>query len=193
MPLTMDKRVHPAVPITLPDLRVEESEMGEAMQSLTPLQRNFVTALLLQGDINYGAAARAAGYNCSSDNSARVVGHNLAHNPRILAAMHEEAQRRMEAATLMSVSRLVEIAANATDQKIALKAIGMVLNRAGLHEKSEHKVTVHRTGNDADVVRRITELANKLGLDPKVMLGQAGYVDAEFKEVAEPEPEEEVW
>jgi|CXWL01.1.fsa_nt_gi hypothetical protein len=170
----------------------DDADLGPAMTALTEKQRRFVYALLHMGTANHTEAARAAGYECSTDNSMRVMAHTVAHNHRVQAAMLEESQRRMTAASTMAVSELVRIAHMSPDDKTKLKAIEMILNRTGLHAKSEHKVVVDDQRDDAAVAKRIALLAAELGLDPKKLLGSVGApaVDATFEEVEKPDDEQ---
>lgn len=155
------------------------------MAALTPGRRAFVLAVLDQGDINYTKAYMqafpAAGYQ-----TANVDGPRLAHDERVLEAFHEEAQRRIRSGVALASSVLVEIAGDVT-HKDRLKAVSMILNRAGLHELSEHKVTVERPTDEVEIKQRIVALAKELGLDPKVFLGHntavpmlPPVIDAEF-------------
>ena len=154
---------------------------GPCMRALTERQRLFVLYLLETGSNNHTRAAAFAGYASENENALRVTAHRLAHDDKVQAAMHEEAQRRMRASAIMATSRLLEIANN-PKHKDQLKAIGMVLNRTGLHEHTEHKVTVEHQMNDAEMVVRIRELCREMDLDPVKLLG-AKVMDAEFEVV----------
>lgn len=156
------------------------------MKKCTPLQRNYVSALLELGSANHKRAALMAGFS-GNDNSLRVTAHRVHHDSNVQAAIREEAERRMTGATIMAASVLVETIGDKTQQtKDRLKAAEMLFNRTGLHAKSEHKMTVEHTHDDAAMVARIKLLADSLGLDARKMLGTAGVVvDAEFK-VIEP-------
>ena len=69
-----------------------------------------------------------------------------------------------------------------------LRAIEMVMNRIGMHPKTEHNVNVNDARTDKQVVASIVALAKKLELDPRRLLGAQGItIDAEF-EVIEPTP-----
>lgn len=174
---------------------VGNKSLGVAMRSLNERQRRFVDYLLESGTSNISRAARAAGYS-GNDNTIYVTASRLAHDPKIQAAIREESGRRLNTGSIMAVSRLLSIAESSIDQKTALRAIEMILNRTGLHATSEHKVDVtHRTGEEADMVKRVGQLATALGLDPSKLLGNIGYdmplekpkvvIDGEFEEVVE--------
>lgn len=168
------------------EVELAEESYGPAMRACTVLQRRFVIALLSQGTANFTQASVEAGYQGDARTHS-VNGHHLAHNPKIQEAMHEEAKRRLHAGVIPAISTLVEVA---TDKfhKDRVKAAGMILNRVGLHEMTEHKVTVENV-SDSAMVERITALSAKLGLDPKKLLGNVAMkaekkaVDAEFEEV----------
>lgn len=160
---------------------IDQDGLGPLMRALNPRQQRFIWELLEAGDDNHTRAYLAAGYVAANMNVARVGAHRLAHSPSILAAMREEALNRIHAGVIMATSELVQIASGrASGAKISdrLKAISMILNRAGIHEMTEHKVTVEHTADEAGMVARIKALASEMGLDPKKLLGNV--VDAEF-------------
>lgn len=159
-----------------------EGELGPCMRALTPRMQRYVQAMLEVPDCNYTRAAAIAGYSQESEKALRVTAHRLAHDPRIQAAIQEEAQARIGAAAILAASNLVEIAGNPM-HKDRFKATIALLNRAGLHEKTEHKVTVAHLQNDEQAIAKVKSLAVVLGLDPKRLLGQAGIVDAAFEDI----------
>lgn len=160
-----------------------EVTYGPAMRAITEMQRRFVIAILEQGTANFTDAARIAGYK-GDRHQLSVVGHHTAHNPKVQEAMHEEAKRRLHAGVIPAIATLVEVA---TDKfhKDRVKAAAMILNRVGLHEMTEHKVTVENV-SDSAMIERIHQLAGRLGVDAKKLLGSAAKkvtaVDAEFEE-----------
>lgn len=170
-------------------------QWGPAMRALkTDGQRRFVMALLEIGSNNHTRAALIAGYEGNTD-TLKVTAYRLFHDPGVQQAMHEVAHSRLNAGKIMAVSTLLNIAENAKEDKDKLKAIGMVLNRTGLHEKTEHHVTTQDVSKtDAALVQRAKDLAKGLGLDDATlqkMLGGAGVpkdaIDGEFTEVVLPE------
>lgn len=180
--------------VALPD----EGELGPAMRALaTDRMRHFVIAMhehSMAGDESPMRAAQAAGYSGNTFTLA-VTGHRLSHDSRIQAAMLEEGQRRLGA--------LIPVAANTLAQLIRegkpsqkLRAIGMVMNRAGLPEKTEHKVVVTHQLTEEEQIARIHYLANLAGVDATLLLGQAAVVelqqlDAETVPTVEAEFEED--
>ena len=161
-----------------------EGTYGPAMRALpTDRQRRFVIALLELGSMNHKRAVAMAGYN-GDDNTLAVTAHRLFHDDQVQAAVHEEATRRLSSAKIMAVSKLLEIADTAPEPKDRLKAVGMILNRVGMHEKTEHHVTTQDLSRtDEAMIERIKSLAGKLGLDQRALLGEAGVIDAEYTEV----------
>lgn len=177
---------------------IEKPKYGPAMQKLNERQRLFVLNLMEFGDDNFTRAARAAGYTDTGDpktTAIRLQAHKLAHDPRIQEAMLEEAKRRLQGGLILAVSTLVTHVRSA-DPKVALKAAEMLMNRGGIHALSEHKVNVEHTLNEEEMVKSIEMMAQKMGIDPSSLLGDAGVkqlppprqvpidvIDAEFEEV----------
>jgi len=155
-------------------LEMPTANYGPAMRACNSRQRKFVLSLLMSGDDNYTRAARYAGYSNTNANVMSVTAHRLSHDPKIQAAIQEESKRRLHAGLVLASSRLVEHIKN-PDGKISLKAIEMVMNRAGIHAQSEHKVTVEHQMNEGEQIKSIIMMAEAMGIDPSVMLGSAGY------------------
>lgn len=171
-----EEKIHPLIEIP-PD-----AKLGPAMKALNIRQRAYVIAMIETGGLNYKRAAMMAGYGNNNERSAEVAGYRLAHDEDVLAAIHEEADRRLRSGSIMAVQTLLEIAQNPqAENKDRLKAVEMMLNRAGMHAKTEHHVKVeHKDTTDEAMIAKIKLLAVKQGLDPKQLLGSAGVVDAEF-------------
>lgn len=168
----------------------EIAQLGPHMRALNRRQRAFVVAVLELGSTNYTRAAYAAGYE-GPQPSVSVTAYRLAHNEKVIAALNEEAKRRLNASAPMAISELIKIAEYSGDTKSKLKAIEMVLNRTGHHALSEHKVAIEHSYNDQQAVTRIFTLAKQLQIDPVKLLGSNGVsvnekgeiLDAEFEEV----------
>lgn len=164
---------------------------GPKMRQLNERQQLFVLALVEQGARNHTAAAKMAGYGANSQDALRVQAYRLAHDEKILAALKEETEKRLQASIALAANVLVEIAEDPT-HKDRLKAATALLNRGGLHETLEHKMT-HDVSQDAKtLLSRFSVLAGTLGVDPVALLGRQGLalpppeaVDVEF-EVVEP-------
>ena len=165
----------------LAPINPSETKLGPAMTALSEMQRRFVLALLEDGSANHTRAAANAGYE-GGNGGQRVAGHRLAHDPRVQAAIQEEAKSRIGAGAILASSVLQEIAENRTySAGDRIKAALAILNRSGLHEKTEHKVVVEDTRDQAALVAEVKSFAAQLGLDPRKLLGQAGIIDAEFE------------
>lgn len=174
----------------LPAIGEDLDEFGPAMQALTSMQRQFVIAYCEHPNYSAGALAAEAGYSGGTPGSAqlRVVGHMLLHNEKVIAAMHEEAGKRMRSAGLIGVSAVVAIAAN-PEHADHLKAALALMDRTGFHAKSEHKVVVDdkRPQTKQELVDAVRNVARELGLDEaaqRKLIGD-GAIDADFKVIEE--------
>jgi len=125
------------------------------------------------GDVPYVEAARLAGYG-GNHNTLRVQGARLAHDPAIRDAMLEEGIGRLGSAVPVATAVLVQLAQVATKDSTRLKAISMILNRAGIPEATVHNVNVRREESEGEKIERAVRLAKAMGLDPKALLGRAG-------------------
>jgi phage terminase small subunit len=165
------------------------------MRKLTPKMQAFVLAVLEHPeDINYTRAAKMAGFACNTDNSATSTAYRLAHDERVQEAIQEEARKRIGASAVMAASELVNIAANGSNEKVRLRAVEMILNRAGLHARTEHKVTVETQEDTASTIKKIKALAEVLGVDAEKLLGANSLdkpvIEGEFQNVYDEEKAE---
>ena len=166
-----------------------DTKLGPAMSALTPNARAFVIAIIeMGGAINeMHLAVERAGYRCESKNSAYVQAHRLAADPRIQAAILEEAKARCKSASLLSISAMIEIVQDKTVKpSTRLQAASRLAAIAGMDPatqmlvKHDHEVTV----TVKEQISQVRQLARELGLDPKVFLGKAGVtIEGEFEEV----------
>jgi phage terminase small subunit len=154
----------------------DRSYDGKAMAALTDRQRQFVQAMLQQG-VNPKAASKAAA-QCGY---APLYGYELMRNDNILAALREEATKRLVGAALVGVNVLLDIAQSPThkDQFRAAKEL------AGINGfTAEQRIMVtHVTEDTKQQMRQIRDMAEQLGMDPQALIAAAGIVDAEFTEV----------
>lgn len=166
--------------IEMPDDRKDD---GPAMSCLADRERAFVVALISAGGgpAQVQNAAKAAGYSDSS------YGWQLMRKDKILAAMHEEARKKLLSGALLGSKVLIEIAMDG-GHKDRFKAAKELLAHSGLAPKSEQTINVNHANVDTKtVIEEITMFAKQLGLDPVALLGSAGViVDADFT-VIEPE------
>lgn len=156
---------------------------GSAMQKLNERQQAFVLAAMANGGRNYAQAAREAGFS-DEGGSAKATAYRLSHDPKIQAALMEEANRRLNTGSVLAVSVLLELVnGDSLDPKDRLKAIELVLNRTGMHAKSEHKVEVKHTDETSkEMVERIKLLSAQMGIDSQKLLGNC-VVEGEYEEV----------
>lgn len=170
-------------------IHVEDDHLGPAMKVLTEKQRSFVYALVQTGG-NAAQAAASAGYGANShspearENAYRVRGYQLSHDVKVLAAIKEEAEKRLHSGALIAASALLEMATDPLN-KNRFKASVELLNRAGLTVATEHKVTVEHRGNTGEIGARIRELVRELGPDLQRIAGPdtAAIIDAEYSDV----------
>ena len=169
------------------------TDFGSAMRALNERQRKYVLVRVAQGTKNAAAAAELAGYSAVSYGSIKVQAHALEHNPKIQAAITEEALRQARhnlGSMLVRASERVgevmenpQVAAGDT-----LKAAAMIFDRMGLHAVSEQKRTVEHIGDSPEVVEKIKRLAAQLGMDAGKLLGprlnkRPVVTEAEYVEV----------
>jgi phage terminase small subunit len=183
---------------------------GPAMRRLTTKQRAFVIAYSeiggqsAQGITTAGregirsTAARRAGYQGSTDDLRRTA-HRLCHDPEVIEAMKEFAFANVASDVVLLTGVLSDIAHGVIPGTASekLKAVAMIFNRIGLHEKTEHKMTVEHNITNDEALRKIENFSKVLGLDPTKLLGRIGVavvenriIDAEYTEVDD-EPVEE--
>lgn len=154
------------------DLHLDEAALGPCMRALNERQRRFVIAMLEMPSADHTNAARLAGYSDPGNSGIRAQATRLAHAPKIQAAIQEEARKRMGALQILAISRVGEIAADPL-HKDSLKANLALLDRGGLHAKTEsHSVIEHRGAPDEEVVEKIIRMAKLLGISPKEALGR---------------------
>lgn len=161
--------------------------MGPAMRALNEKQRIFVSALAVYGG-EQSEAYRAAGYEVTNDNSAAAAASRLARSDGIVAAIKEEAIRRLDSSPMLAVSTLVELASYKNpDDKVRLKAANSILDRVGgFAGKTEHQIIIKDDRTTQELIDFIKHTAVANGLDPAALLGlpaPRNVVDAEFSEV----------
>lgn len=158
-----------------------EYELGPKMSALTDRQRAFVLELVMDPLLSRAEAARRAGYSDTSE-AAKVTGHRLAHDQRIIDAMHEQAGKRLWSISLKAAHRVDQMI-DSEDDKIALKAAVAVLDRTGFGAQQNININQHVTDNSGKAIMdRIRALAERLGVDEGRLL-KAPTLDGEFSEV----------
>lgn len=175
------------------------TDFGPAMRKLaSEAQRKYVLIRVTQGKPNFTAAAEMAGYSAVSEGSLKVQGHRLERDPRIQAAIHEEALRQAKhnlgSMLVRASERVGEVMENVqTKDEVVLKAASMIFDRMGLHQVSEHKTTVEHIGDSPETIERVRRLATTLGMDVEKLLGArlarqkpAVIIDVEHEDVVRP-------
>ena len=104
--------------------------LGPAMLALNAAQRRFVSAALIYPTGKDWQIAKAAGYASNSYGALRHTAHRLMHDEKIIAAMHEEADKRLRGSALLGVSVIAKIA-RTDGHRDQLKAAEALLNRLG--------------------------------------------------------------
>lgn len=146
-------------------------DYGPAMKALRGRQRAFVISMLETGKNDNSFHARNAGYE-GNDQTIWATAYRLAHDPKIQAAIHEEAERRLKGSAIIATSTVVGLL-NSADEKIQLRAAEMIFNRVGLHATTEHKVTVEHIEDDKTLLDKARRLAGELGVDISKMIGHS--------------------
>jgi hypothetical protein len=159
-----------------------DEDMGPAMRLLGPESQRFVMEyLLVGGNIDLAETALVeAGALAPGKVSAKRQVMDMLRNTKVLSAIREEADKRMKAAAILGASVLVEIA-NDKFHKDRLKAATELLNRSGLVVEDVSRVIVEDSRSTEEIVKRVTALATKVGVDPRKLLGNV--IDAEYVEL----------
>jgi hypothetical protein len=146
-----------------PTVTFEEASLGEAMRALSPPMRAWVFHKVQLGCSNL-RAAELAGYSGTPE-VLKVTGHRIAHDPRVQAAMTEEAKKVLRSEGGRSLKVLCEIRDNPqAENKDRLKAAIEIMNRAGLNAIAESHLTVEHRLSESEQDRRILALAAELGM-----------------------------
>lgn len=156
---------------------------GKAMAGLSDGRRKFVIAMMKQG-VNPRAAPTAA----AEAGFHSFYGYELMRDEAILAALREEATKRLAGAALVGVNIMLDIAQDPThkDRYRAAKDLAAINGFT-----AEQRIVVeHITEDSKAQIRQIREMAGQLGMDARQLIEAAGIVDAEFTEVGEEAPGE---
>lgn len=159
---------------------IDRESDGPAMSALTDLQRSFVAAMMMLGPSlgRAKSAAAAAGFT-HPDQAA----YQMMKNPRVLAALKEEAGKRLVGAALVGVDVMLKIADD-DSHKDQFKAAKYLAEINGF--TVEQKITVEHVNTDQrEVVQRIIDNARIAGQDPAPLLALIGVVDAEFTPIVD--------
>jgi phage terminase small subunit len=130
---------------------VDGTEWGPAMAALASDRHRAFVLALYQIKPGYGAHVKAAkmagfGTKTSSAKSWSVIASRLAHDEKILAALHEEDQKRLRASAPRAIRALQGLVENSSHKDHA-RGIAMVLDRVHPAE-TRHLVDVHHHAVD---------------------------------------------
>jgi hypothetical protein len=187
------------VPNTLPAdiaralLPADGTEWGPAMRALpSDRHRAFVLAMY-EVPKGFGAQVKAAkmagfGTSTSSPQSWSVIASLLAHDARVLAALHEEDQKRIRASAPRAVRALAHLV-ETPGHRDHVRAVGMVLDRVHPVETThnvrvDHRVE-HRIEATDKVLERIRVLALAAGLNPQTL---PPMIDGACEDITEQQP-----
>jgi phage terminase small subunit len=176
----------------------EESTHGPCMAALTAMQRRFVLAMLADPSGTQGDWGRAAGYSDKADGAKVQACRNL-QDTKVQAAIYEVARGHLNGAgPLLAIQNLLRIANDPRHSKNFDATVG-ILDRVGIHTKSEHRVTVEHK-DDREMLALVARLAGELGVDARTLIGanaaegethRLKLIEATATEIkAEPEPDD---
>jgi hypothetical protein len=148
-------------------LVVFSSERAMNEHRLTRKQEAFVRQHVRLGGVNASAAAVAAGYGTG----AGVTAHRLLRKPHVLQAIRLEAERSLNAGLPIGTTVLQELAQNANNEAVRLKAATELIDRGGLRlmNLSQHTVVIKDERSDDELRAQIMRLQRELGLDARVI------------------------
>jgi hypothetical protein len=101
----------------------------------------------------------------------------------VLAAIREEATKKLAGAALVGVKVLIDIAHD-TEHKDRFRAAKELAAINGF--TAEQRIVVEHISPDSKgMIQEIRSMAAQLGLDPKQLISAAGIIEAEFTELPE--------
>lgn len=159
------------------DVPVEN--LGPAMLALNAMQRRFVVACIRGGGkVSTARAARAAGY---APTGSRVRAFEQMHNPKVIAALKEEADRRLDWTAVKSILQLERLVED-KNPKVRMKAIDSVLDRRGYARASSQMVQIEdKRAPRLNYEQLLSAVAQKLQQHNLAAL--PAPIDVEFEEV----------
>lgn len=163
-------------------------EYGPAMAALVPRQRRFVETYLAQGGKHLERAYIEAGYT-GDGISLRMHARALINSEKVQAALLEESRKRLVTHGPAAIETVLEVMNDpTTSKKDRLSAADRILNRGGLHARTEHIVQQTHTLDLAALTNKAKLLAAELGVDissalPAMKALPAPAVDAQFEDI----------
>ena len=148
------------------------------MAALTEKQRRYVLAMLSDPLGMQSDWARAAGYDTKDPVALRVTAHRTAHNEGVKEAAREEARRHLDTiGPVLGIGVMFQIAKDPKHKRQLDAAIALA-NRAGFHERTEHKVTVEHV-DDQRLLVIAEKLAAELGTSAAKLIGNSPVIEGE--------------
>ena len=176
----MEQEIQPFAGMT--DLALE-AQMGPAMKALSPRARAFVMALVEIGGSPMDRAALMAGHRGTTA-SLQVTASRMAADPKVQAALVEEAKALARSSSLAAVTTVITIMMDpAANKKDRLTAAGRISALAALEPEKTMNVnhTVEVKPTTREQINQVISLARDVGIDPRKLLGKAGVtLDADF-------------
>lgn len=149
---------------------LEDPRLGPAMRALPNERwRAFVEYLLATGTSSWTEAARAAGFKDGP--GLPVTAHRMVNDERVQAALAEHGQRYVGGLLPIALRALKEMIED-PDHRQRFQAVDRVMGQAGLHSKTEVRHTHEQSPEE--MISRIRQLADFLGVAPDQLLGGAG-------------------
>jgi phage terminase small subunit len=145
-----------------PIAEVPVDNLGPCMLALNPMQRKFVVGWVGVRGVNAARVARAAGY---SEDRARITACEFLRHPGILAALREEADRRLDGLAVVAILEMEDLI-RSTDVKVKASAIDSVLDRTGYGRKTTQDIRVQHEDNrsTADLLAAVKQLMGPMAV-----------------------------
>ena len=164
----------------------EPLSFGPEMRKLAVKEQIFVCNLFL-GLRSVTKAAELAGYRedpTEPRNNLRVRAHRLLHDPRLIPAIREEAQRRTAFLIPRAQQALADILEN-PQHADHFKAIKTVRDDGGVTKAVEKVLNVQISITQEEKIKAIELFAKNHGINPKTLLGfdPTPTIEADFTEV----------
>jgi hypothetical protein len=141
---------------------LRDAQWGPCMKALPSDRHRAFVCALYEIERGLGAttkAAKMAGFGTSTTSAVswRAIAYRLAHDDKILAAIHEEDQRRIRTSAPRAIRALTNLVED-PDHKDHGRAIAMILDRVHPAE-THHTVEVrHHIDHDAEAVTQLRML-----------------------------------
>jgi len=134
---------------------------------LTRKQRAFIEHFVAIGGRDAAKAASLAGYL----KGAKVSAFRLLRQPLILQELRNLAERKLRSNVALGAAVLEDLARNAKNESVRLKAAESLLDRGGLmlQTVSKHEITVTHNRTDQELLARVEQLTRELGLAGRVI------------------------